>query len=221
MVNTFKSETDSWFKNCLTFVVEGDLAQEVRVGCNKNQPGERFLKEEVPYDFEVTKGGKVNLKLSFETWFSSSSCITYQQCPDPYPGAPLKRSLTNELQTIRCYKVGPGKYRLFYEDQGDENLRTDGAIRALLQTRDGGSVAPFNPSVANYAATYTRKANATFNKNDSAHACVLSKSTGDSISEQTLQACLGIDYRDFVVDIHAVDADIQIGDLTDARCQPL
>ncbi len=220
-VNTIKSETDAWFKNCLTFLVESAVSQEVRVGCNKDQTGERFLKEETPYDFEVTKGGKVNLKFSFETWFSASGCITYKECANPYPGAPLKRMLTNELQSIRCYKVGPGKFRLFYEDQGDDNLRIDREVRTLLQTKAGETVPAFDPSVANYAASYTLKNGATLNAGDTAHACILAKSKGNSVPEQALQACLGIDYRDFVVDIHAVDTDIQIGDLTDARCQPL
>jgi hypothetical protein len=219
-VRNIKSEKQAWFQNCLNFQASERAA--VSVGCNKKKPGVNFLEEQTPIEFEVTKGENVTIRFDFETWESTSSCITYDACANPYPVAPTRRSIAEGTKSVLCYKAGPGAYRLFYEDQPDTQHTQDAAMRASLVIKGTSAPAPkFNPAHPAEDLLFAKKANATFDSTNFTQNCVLQKALNGDVPESALQECIGIDWRDLVVDIEAADNAITIQGLSSENCQLL
>ncbi len=220
-VKNIKSEKQAWFQNCLSFEIS-DKAP-VSVGCNKKKPGSTFLETEASNDFEVTKGENVSLKFNFETSQNSSDCITYDQCKDPYPNAPIRRSIAAQSKSVLCYRTGSGKYRIFYEDQPETNYDIDYNLRSNLVLVGTNAPAPaFDPAHPADNLKYTKKVGSVFDTKNPLISCVLNKADSKGvITEAALQTCVGIDFQDLVIDVEATDAAIKIEGLSDAICRVL
>ena len=145
-VRNIKSEKQAWFQNCLSFELSSQK-ETVIVGCNKRKPNTNFLELETPRDFAVSKGEKVSLNFFFDTWYSTSSCITWDACANPYPNPPIRSAVAKSNSSIICYKSKSGQYRLFYEDQPNDNFQVDAAVRARLNIAGTAATASsFDPA---------------------------------------------------------------------------
>jgi hypothetical protein len=220
-VRNIKSEKDAWFQNCLSFEASTKKEPTV-VGCNKRKPNTAFLEAETPVSFPVTKGEKVSLKFFFDTWYSTSKCITWDSCSNPYPNPPVRTLITKENPSILCAKSGT-KFRIFFEDQPSENIAADTSIRSRLVLDGTNSPAKsFDPAHRTDINQYQIKPGSALNPKNMLEKCVLDKMQGtNKVSETVLLDCLGIDHADLVVDIEPTDANIEIEGISENNCMPI
>lgn len=221
-VRNIKSEKQAWFQNCLSFNISGQK-DTVVVGCNKRKPNTQFLEVETPRDFSVSKGENVLLSFFFDTWYSTSSCITWDACTNPYPNPPVKSPISKSSASIICYKSKSGQYRLFYEDQPAESFQADASVRSRLNLSGTAATASiFDPAHPANDAVYQLKPGSSLNPQNFLEKCIIDSTKGqEKISESVLQKCIGIDHLDLVVDVTSTDAAIAIEGISDENCSPI